>query len=118
MRRCCGCARWCTELGRDRFFKGRLEGVLEQFVERAIINLELPARIPDADIRKVVAAYGLPPPDAEAMKLLRTLRMNRLCKLSLLAAALAKKYKTSPTWEHFKAAFGAVNKQLLREETE
>lgn len=86
-----------------------LKGWLEQFVERCIRRLELPNDLPEADILATVAAYGMPAPDPDAARLIRTMRMNRLTKLIGLARKLASKNDDHVTWDHFRAAYRLVN---------
>lgn len=89
---------------------GELKGWLEQFRERCIKRLELPDRLPDDDILLVAKSYDLPAPDDATMTLLRTLRMNRLCKVLILASNFAGKRDQPLAWTHFTAAYNAVCK--------
>lgn len=89
---------------------GQLKGWLEQFRERCIKRLDLPDRLPDADILLVAKSYALPAPDDTTMTLLRTLRMNRLCKILILAGNYASKRDETLAWTHFHAAYAAVCK--------
>ncbi len=89
---------------------GELKGWLEQFRERCIKRLELPDRMPDSDILLVAKTYGLPEPDETTMSLVRTWRMNRLCKTIMLAGNLAAKRDQPLSWRHVAAAHNAVSK--------
>lgn len=106
----CGLVVCGTKALDQDLINGELKGWLEQFHERCIKRLELPDRLPVEDILLVASTYGLPHPDDATMTLLRSLRMNRLCKVLILASNLAGKREQELTWAHFTAAYNAVCK--------
>lgn len=106
----CGLVVCGTKALDQDLINGDLKGWLEQFRERCIKRLELAERLPDEDIMLVAQSYDLPEPDESTMTLLRTLRMNRLCKILILAGNLAAKREQTLTWSHFTSAYNAVCK--------
>ena len=87
---------------------GPLRAWLDQLKQRCIKHLVLPDRLPDDDIMLVAKTYLLDAPDTETLAALRTLRMNRLCKILILADNLARKRDQALTWNQFKAAYRIV----------
>ena len=105
----CGLVLCGTKALRHDLIDGPLKGWLEQLRERAIRNLVLPDRLPFSDIELVGRTYGLPAPRGQILDLLRTLRMNRLCKVLMLAATNARKREVPLTWDMFLQTYNTVN---------
>ena len=105
----CGLVLCGTKALRHDLIDGPLKGWLEQLRERAIRNLVLPDRLPVSDIELVGRTYGLPAPRGQVLDLLRTLRMNRLCKVLMLAAANARKRDVPLSWDLFVQTYNTVN---------
>ena len=105
----CGLVLCGTKALKHDLIEGPLKGWLEQVRERSIRNLTLPDRIPVSDIALIGAAYGLPKPQGQVLDLLRSLRMNRICKVLMLAATNAGKRSIPLTWDIFAQTYAAVN---------
>ena len=99
----CGTNKIMTDL-----FEGEVGQVADQLLERCIVQLTIPARLPDTDIALVGQAYGLPPPNGEVLDLVRTLRMNRLCKVLMLSEGLARKRGVPLSWDAFLQTYTTV----------
>ena len=105
----CGLVLCGTKALRHDLIDGPLKGWLEQLRERSIRNLTLPDRLPLSDIELVGRSYGLPAPRGQILDLLRSLRMNRLVKILMLAATNAAKRDVNLTWDVFVQTYNAVN---------
>lgn len=107
----CGLVVCGTRALQQELLQGQMAAWLDQFEQRCITRTVLDDRLSDRDIGKVAEAYGVAEkPDSDTLKVLRTLRMNRLVKLLMLAGTLARKQEMPTTWDHFMAAYTAVNR--------
>lgn len=107
----CGLVVCGTRALQQELLQGQMAAWLDQFEQRCITRTVLEDRLSDADIMIVAAAYGLAEnPSKDVMNLLRSLRMNRLVKMLMLAKNLAAKQEMDVSWEHFMMAFNAVNR--------
>ena len=104
----CGLVLCGTKALKQDLIDGPLKAWLDQLKQRCIKHLVLPDRLPDEDILLVAKNYRLAEPDAETLAALRTLRMNRLCKILMLADNLARKRDQPLDWKHFHAAYRMV----------
>lgn len=104
----CGLVLCGTKALKQDLIEGPLKAWLDQLKQRCIKHLVLPDRLPDDDILLVAKNYRLGAPDAETLGVLRTLRMNRLCKILMLADNLARKREQPLAWQHFNAAYRMV----------
>lgn len=108
----CGLVVCGTRALQQDLLQGQMAAWLDQFEQRCICRTLLEDRLGDDDILRVAAVYGLGEerPSEETLRILRTLRMNRLVKLLMLAGTLARKQESAPAWDHFLAAYHAVNR--------
>ena len=104
----CGLVLCGTKALKQDLIDGPLKAWLDQLKQRCIKHLVLPDRLPDDDILLVAKNYRLAAPDRETLAILRTLRMNRLCKILMLADNLARKRAQALAWPHFHAAYRMV----------
>ena len=104
----CGLVLCGTKALKQDLIDGPLKAWLDQLKQRCIKHLVLPDRLPDEDILLVARNYRLDEPDGETLAALRTLRMNRLCKILMLADNLARKRDQALAWNHFRSAYRMV----------
>lgn len=104
----CGLVLCGTKVLKQDLIDGPLKAWLDQLKQRCIKHLVLPDRLPDEDILLVAQNYRLGEPDPDTLAALRTLRMNRLCKILMLADNLARKRDQELAWSHFRAAYRMV----------
>lgn len=94
----------------EDLINGELAGWLEQFRERLINQVDLPDRLPTADILLVAQSYGLASePDADTWELLKNIRMNRLLKTLMLARNYAANHSQEFAWLHFARVHKSIN---------
>ena len=111
----CGLALTGTELLQKEFFVGVHKEVLAQLVDRGTVQIPLNAKPTKGDITAFLSHYGLAFPganDADAAAMLNDiLRAHGLRKLTLHlrdGAAYANKREETYNWNHFIAAFQAI----------
>jgi len=112
----CGLVLIGTEVLEEHIFRGPHKQALEQLVDRGTIQIPLPPKATQPDIRRFLNAYGLDFPDADtapaAARILNDIiRSAGLRKLTLHlrdGKAYANKREETYTWEHFTAAFEAI----------
>lgn len=85
---------------------GQHAELLEQFTDRGILKVQLPTRLPRADVLLIAAGYGLddePTGAAEEVvtELMEARSLRKFGKLLQAAKRLASKEKTKVRWAHF-----------------
>jgi len=112
----CGLILIGTEVLEEHIFRGPYKQALEQLVDRGTIQIPLPAKATQNDIKRFLNAYGLDfpdptkTPDAHAI-LSDIIKSSGLRKLTLHlrdGAAYASKREEPYQWQHFTAAFEAI----------
>jgi len=111
----CGLALTGTELLHKEFFKGVHKDVLAQLVDRGTVQIPLGAKPTKGDILSFMKHYGLAYPadtDPDALAIVEDIiKASGLRKLTLHlrdGAAYAGKRQETYTWDHFTAAFTAI----------
>lgn len=112
----CGLVLVGTELLEENFFRGQHKDALRQLVDRGTVQVPLPSKATKSDYQKFLANYGLTLPDPnqwpDASDILADIiKASGLRKLTLHlrdGAAYAAKRDQAYTWEHFVAAFEAI----------
>lgn len=112
----CGMVLIGTEVLEEHIFRGPHKAALEQLVDRGTIQIPLPQKATQPDIRKFLDAYGLDFPDSnqspDAARILNDIiRSAGLRKLTIHlrdGKAFANKREESFTWDHFVAAYDAI----------
>jgi len=108
----CGIVFSATRLGQEELENGPSAGVLEQFRRRGIITLNLPPTPPKADIIKFAKAFGLPPPEGDAIDIVKNMLQRSGLKQYVVflqsASNLAAKQKKPISWDHFVAAYDMI----------
>ncbi|MEG2614006.1 MAG: AAA family ATPase [Alistipes sp.] len=106
----CGLVVCGTKSLQDDLICGPLKNWLDQFDQRCIKRLILPNELPADDIALIAHAYGLPPPEASVYETVRHLRMNRLVKILMLSANLARNREEPISWDHFSTSYELINR--------
>jgi len=111
----CGLALTGTELLHKEFFKGVHKDVLAQLVDRGTVQIPLGAKPTKGDVLGFMKHYGLAYPDdtdPDALAIVEDIiKASGLRKLTLHlrdGAAYANKRQEAYTWDHFTAAFTAI----------
>lgn len=110
----CGMVLIGTELLEENIFRGPHKDALRQLVDRGTVQIPLPPKPTQQDIRKFLKAYGLDFPEngTEAAGILNDiLRSAGLRKLTLHlrdGLAFANKRSELYTWQHFSEAHSAI----------
>jgi DNA transposition AAA+ family ATPase len=110
----CGIVFVGTRVFRHELERGKLALVLEQFRRRGIIQLQLPATPPKADVAKIAKAFGLGAPEGIAADvvdgMLKACGLGQYVKFLQSASNLAAKQKKPMSWDHFVMAYDVVRK--------
>jgi DNA transposition AAA+ family ATPase len=111
----CGLSLIGTELLETSFFRGPHKDALRQLVDRGTVQIPLPPKATQADVKKFLAAYGLAlptpaEPDASAIlgDIIKSAGLRKLTLHLRDGKAFANKREEPFTWEHFVAAFEAI----------
>lgn len=112
----CGLVLIGTEVLEDHIFRGPHKEALKQLVDRGTIQIPLPKKATQKDLQKFLNAYGLDFPDTnkdpDACQILNDIiRSAGLRKFTLHlrdGKAFANKREEAYTWDHFTAAFRAI----------
>jgi DNA transposition AAA+ family ATPase len=108
----CGIVFCGTRVFRTELETGKFALILDQFRRRGIIQLSLPDVAPAADVAKIAKAFGLPPPEGGAEKIVETMLkksgLGQFVKFLQLASNLAANQKKTLSWDHFVTAFDFV----------
>lgn len=110
----CGLVLIGTELLEENLFRGPHKDALRQLIDRGTVQVPLPPKPTQQDIRKFLKAYGLDFPETStpAAEILNDiLRSAGLRKLTLHlrdGLSYANKRQEPYTWDHFTAAFEAI----------
>lgn len=112
----CGMVLCGTNALSEHFFKGQHKDALAQLVDRGTMQIALPAKASKGDYKKFLTAYRLELPsessEPEAYSILNDIiRLSGLRKLTLHlrdGAAYARKCQQAYNWDHFTAAFNAI----------
>jgi DNA transposition AAA+ family ATPase len=112
----CGLVLIGTELLEESIFRGPHKDALKQLLDRGTVQVPLPSKATQNDFKLFLKAYGLNFPDAnqdaEAAQILNDIiRSAGLRKLTLHlrdGKAYANKRDEAYTWDHFAAAFQAI----------
>jgi DNA transposition AAA+ family ATPase len=110
----CGLALVGTEVLKKEIFEGTHKDALRQLVDRGTVQVGLPAKASKKDYLAFLSYYGLTYPDAfpEARAILEDIiKSSGLRKLTMHlrdGAAYAGRRQEAYTWDHFLAAFEAI----------
>lgn len=108
----CGIVLSATKVGETELERGRNAGIYDQLRRRGMVKLVLPEMPPSGDIRKIAAAFGLPPPEghsAEMVKqMLRVSGLGMYVKYLQSAHVLATSRDEKPTWDTFAAVYESM----------
>lgn len=103
----CGIVLSATRVGEAEFERGHNAGVYDQLRRRGMTKIVLPDMPPASDIRKIAAAFGLPPPEGRVLEtirtMLRTSGLGMYVKYLQSAHVLAASRSEKPTWDTFAA---------------
>ncbi len=103
-RRKCGMVLCGTQVLQEEVQSGKQARMLRQIDRRGIIRVQLPLIPPSADIEKIAAAFGLPPPTgahAELVKdMIHSSGLGKFIKFLQAGASRAAKEKQKTTWDH------------------
>ena len=108
----CGMVFSATNIGLEELETGPSSLVLEQFRRRGMMQLILPPTPPRADVNKFAKAFGLPPPDGEALEvigaILKRSGLNQYVLFLQSAANLAANQNKPVSWDHFLVAHDKI----------
>ena len=111
----CGVVLVGTKLLEESIFRGPHKEALAQLVDRGTVQIPLPSKATKSDIKAFLAHYGLQFPGEahhEAARILNDIiASSGLRKLTMHlrdGAAFAARREETYTWEHFVAAFEAI----------
>lgn len=100
----CGMLLCGTNIWRDMIERDSDSKLLEQVARRGALKLQLPTKIPQADLNQIFAAFELPAPEGEAAKIMRQIadRMGLKVVTETLAFGQRqgkKQGREFPTWD-------------------
>ncbi len=108
----CGIVLSATKVGEVELERGHNAGVYDQIRRRGMAKLVLPDTPPASDIRKIAAAFGLPPPEgahaAAVGEMLRISGLGMYVKYLQSAHALAAGRDEKLTWDTFAAVYDGM----------
>ena len=108
----CGLVLSATKVGEEMFENGPKAKVYDQLRRRGMVKLTLPDTPPASDIRKIAAAFGLPPPEGavlEAVKsMLRASGTGMYIKYLQAASTLAGRRGQKLDWEAFASVWDGM----------
>lgn len=108
----CGIVLSATRVGETELERGRNAGVYDQLRRRGMAKLVLPDMPPASDIRKIAAAFGLPPPEGRCLEtiraMLKTSGLGMYVKYLQSAHVLAASRSEKPSWDTFAAVYDGM----------
>lgn len=116
----CGLIICATNVLRDEIEKGKFKQMLKQIHRRGVVELQLPAVLPVADVHKLAASYGLPAPTGEAAELVTDIIKKhgpgKFCIFLKSARRLAENRGAALAWKHFVSAHDILKNLSVEEE--
>jgi len=110
----CGMVLCGTNVLKEEIQQGKLARMLEQLRRRGTHPLQLPAKPPKKDLDKIAAAFRLPPPDGDALEIVRDMihrsGLGMYVKFLQTAGRIAKKENKKLSWDHFILAHDLIQK--------
>jgi DNA transposition AAA+ family ATPase len=111
----CGMVLCGTTQLKKEILLGQHAELLEQFTDRGILKVQLPARLPRADVLLIAKGYGLQEePEGDAFELIEELMaarsLRKFGKLLQASRRLASKERVPVTWAHFVKAHDILAK--------
>jgi DNA transposition AAA+ family ATPase len=108
----CGIVLCGTKVFRDEFESGRQSRIYDQLRRRGMLELLLPDTPSRGDINRIAKAFGLQPPEGDALDLIKDMLqqsgLGMYIKFLQCAHGVSVSRKEPVAWQHFSDAYAGI----------